>query len=185
MRNHADRGGATLAGTVERNDFQVRFAVHAFQVVFSLLCLVIFCCSHDLSSQNQGEKLQMYGKWKIVKYVFGDGMFSMDEQKAQAWIGKVATYSPKVAMFDEYRCQSPFYKVSVENADDYLEAQFRTNPKSIGITQERVEIIEVYCGHEDNSWIAPGSLFIKLETKKALTVWNGVFFLLEKLPEKN
>jgi hypothetical protein len=165
-------------GTCTKARKHIRHPSSLFQIVAGAFYLLFACCSQSHHSPNTVDKLPMFGKWKIVKFEFGNGISAMDDQEAKTWLGKIAEYDSALAKFDADQCQRPSYKASIKNAEEYFYDEFATAAKTLGLAQERVEIIEIFCG--ENAWDSPSRLLIKLNDDKAFMVSDGVFFLLEK-----
>ena len=80
------------------------------------------------------------------------------------------------AQHHQIECQNPVYKTERIDSDKFR-FLYRASFHELGIQGETVEIIEIGC---PGNWIAPGSEIIKVNNDQIYTLWDGVFFLLEK-----
>ncbi len=117
----------------------------------------------------------IYGTWVVVDSKFV-GISAMDLEEAKTWYGNKAIYSKNRASFRDDECSKPVYKTEICDKDDF-HFRFRASFQELGLEGEKVEIIVIGC---PDNWIAPGSLIIKVNNDHVYTIWDGVFFLLEK-----
>lgn len=115
------------------------------------------------------------GDWKTVDIDYGS-IYSMTEAQARNWMGKKASYKPDLVSFDWANCASPHYVVEVLTDNDFG-SNYRMDPAKLGITSERIEILNVGCPRR---WAAPGSTLIKVSENTAYTLWDGAYLKLEK-----
>jgi hypothetical protein len=118
----------------------------------------------------------IFGAWRVVSYRFGDGP-SVGEREARVLLGKSATYGLRHAGFAAEACLSPAY-VTTRMTEEQFYRAFRTSLRSIGISAGSAEVVEVSC--QGRHWTSPGSLVIRLRGGRMLTVWDGVYFVLER-----
>ncbi len=111
------------------------------------------------------------GKWQITRYAFAP-VAAMNKTQADTWLNKTADITANSITFDGKACMvSPFKRSSV-SANDYLLAEFKTPPASIGITQEKFDLIQAGCAG------SPFNQFIQLNATTLVAFWDGAFFFL-------
>ena len=116
-----------------------------------------------------------FGEWKVTGFKFAP-VSAMDERTARAWTGAVASYSESSVNFMNEVCNKPVYKiVNMKEGDFY--SDYRLTFKMLGIKDAGVTIIEVGC---PSAWVAAGATLIRVNNNVAYTLWDGVFFKLEK-----
>lgn len=115
------------------------------------------------------------GTWVVTGHAM-PGISAMSTEEADAWLGKVATYTASRASFAGEFCELPRYESSVVQAEVFL-TDFRVPPESLGLGQETIDLVRVHC--RDSEWVAPGAVLFMLDDSRALTVWDGVFFSLQ------
>ncbi len=105
------------------------------------------------------------------------GICAMSNAEAGRWRGKVARYTPSVARFGSDSCTTPTYASSRLTGRAFMN-DFLTSLKSIGITADSVDVIEIGC---HGRWTNPGAFLIIKDRGHILTVWDGVFFEMVRL----
>ncbi|MEN8374811.1 MAG: hypothetical protein ABFS34_05125 [Gemmatimonadota bacterium] len=145
------RGESSLAGAVSPGDFD-RPAGHAH--------------------------VDLMGDWTIVAHRFA-GPTSMPEEQARSWHGSTIRLAEREAVALENRCSEPAYSTHLVPTATYA-ARFRRWPPdfSLPVIAGRVEVMNVTC--EGRAWDAPGASLTRVGDEGAFTVWEGVFFELER-----
>jgi hypothetical protein len=116
------------------------------------------------------------GNWRVVGYKFMP-ISAMSNDKARIWLDRRAVYNATTAQFFTEKCPDATYVTKKVSADDFVR-DYRLKPSDLGIAAGPVEIIEVKCaGHP---FAAPGGILIKRADGRMLTLWDGVFFILQK-----
>jgi hypothetical protein len=132
--------------------------------------LLLICAAPPLLFA-QGPTSTIYGSWRVVSSRC-PGVCAMSTAESARWRGKMARYSASVARFEADSCATPSYASRTLTDRDFI-GGFRTSLKSIGITADSVEVIEIGCR---GTWTVPGSFLIIKDRTHMLTVWDGVFF---------
>lgn len=135
--------------------------------------LLIISC---LASCSAPESEWYIGVWQVTDAKF-PGVSAMGMEEAEEWFGDEATYSNNKVTFRDESCAHPEFQVTSSNAAEFY-ANFRARFQDLEITGESVEILEVVCS---GNWVAPGALLIRATDNTAYTLWDGVFFKLEKI----
>jgi len=128
------------------------------------------------SSFPSVESDSVFGSWRVVAYRFGDGP-SVGEREARTLLGAAANYGRRRAGFGAEVCSSPSYETT-RVAEEQFFREYRTSLRSIGIGAGSAEVVEVRC--RGQHWASPGSLLIRLRGGRMLTLWDGVYFVLER-----
>lgn len=120
------------------------------------------------------------GWWRIV----GDsapGVSAMTADERMAWRGREAQYTDSVARLGAVSCASPDYLTRTVPADSLLDAGYRLRPGALGLPiGGTVTVTEVSCRHAE--WREAGATLYWLTSSRIYTVWDGVFFVLERRP---
>ena len=139
--------------------------------LFSLLVMASVP-SQEISSSA----MDVYGDWEIVAHR-ALGISAMSSEEAKQWVGGKASYSDSMATFTDESCDSPSYHWSWITAEQFFRS-FRVSPETLGIKATSIGIVNVLCQGED--WFAPGSVLIKKNQDTFFTIWDGIFFELER-----
>jgi hypothetical protein len=122
-----------------------------------------------------GPESAAFGKWRVVGHL-EPGIAAMSPEQAQTWLGTAAVYSRSAARFGRERCTTPAYVVSHLDVGTFME-QFRLRPTDIGIHSQPVTVITIQC---NGPWVAPGAIIVVSGPDRILTLWDGVFFELQR-----
>ncbi len=116
------------------------------------------------------------GDWKVTDAKF-PGTSAMDMDEAKVWFGSVATYTKEKVTFRNEICKNPVFKVESLTEYQFL-LLYRATFDELRIDGDVVEILDVGC---PSDWIAAGSILIKANTSFGYTLWDGVFFKINKM----
>lgn len=122
-----------------------------------------------------GVPVSIFGTWEVTAYRFGDGI-SVGEDQAKVNVGKRVTYSANRSDSDS-SCDTPTYSPGRTTDQDFLE-NYRTSLASVGLKGNAVETVTVRCAGSD--WTEFGSTVFRVSDREALTVWDGVYYTLER-----
>ncbi|MCS4308584.1 hypothetical protein M2404_002941 [Rheinheimera pacifica] len=134
-----------------------------------LLMLFLLSCASDSTIWYQGQ-------WQVTEAKF-PGVSAMGMEDAKAWFGTKATYTDTKVSFAEAVCDKPQFTLTTLTEGEFY-ALYRARFEQLEITTEATEVLTVGC---PSDWLAPGAVLIKVTNNKAYTVWDGVFFKLDKL----
>ncbi|CAM3555279.1 hypothetical protein [Deinococcus frigens] len=122
-----------------------------------------------------GAPVRIFGTWEVTAYRFGDGI-SVGENGARPNVGRILTYSANRAVSNE-TCAAPTYSLGRATAQAFLE-DYRTSLTSVGIRGNAVDTVTVRCA--GNDWTEFGATVFRVSVREALTVWDGVYYVLER-----
>ncbi len=128
------------------------------------------------SQKISSSAVDVYGDWEIVAHR-ALGISAMSSEEAKQWVGGKASYSDSMATFIDESCDSPSYHWSSITTEQFSQS-FRVSPETLGIKATSIGIVNVLCQGED--WFAPGSILIKKNQDTFFTIWDGIFFELER-----
>lgn len=116
------------------------------------------------------------GTWKVTAYRFGDGV-SVGDDQAKIWLGKTVTYAPNSAVSGKDSCKAVKYSPKRLNQQAFLE-EYRTSLKSVGLSGSSTLTTSVMCNKQ--MWTAFGSTVLNKSGNQLLTIWDGVYFVLQR-----
>ena len=99
----------------------------------------------------------------------------MTPEAAADWVGKTAEYSRTRARFGTEECSEPTYAEATLAAPAFA-AEFGVSVEALGL-EAPVTTITVGCRGE---WTVPGSQLLVRGSDRMFTLWDGVFFELER-----
>lgn|SRR5690606_34503708 len=134
-----------------------------------LLIFLLFSCS---ANENEW----YLGAWKVSDAKF-PGISAMGMEEAKVWFGSEAIYTKTKVAFRDETCDSPEFKMTSLTEAEFF-SSYRATFKQLEIEGESVEILQVGC---PANWIAPGSTLIKANSNFGYTLWDGVFFKVDKV----
>ena len=123
------------------------------------------------------EPLPQYhlGNWRVTGHQ-ASGISAMDPDTAAAWVGRIAEYSSTRARFGAEECVEPTYAITTFGAEGFA-AEFGVSPDTLGLAAP-VTIVTVGCRGE---WTVPGNRLIVKNRDRLFTLWDGVFFELDRV----
>lgn len=134
-----------------------------------LLTLFLLSCSAD-------NREWYLGVWKVSDAKF-PGISAMGMEEAKVWFGSEASYTKAKVAFRGETCESPEFTLTSLTEDEFF-SSYRARFTALGIEGESVEILHVGC---PSDWIAPGATLIKVNSNIGYTLWDGVFFKVDKI----
>lgn len=139
------------------------------------ICCAASVCAGLLYGCVHLSPIPVEGTWIITDATFSP-VSAMDHSEAQQWYGKSYQYYNDLAKLDQQACQSPSYSTTTIDASEFS-SLYKTTMEEVGINQRSLESVSVTCDGDD---LLPGQLVLKLSETAAVTVWDGVFFHLER-----
>ncbi|HEX2201982.1 MAG TPA: hypothetical protein VHG91_01735 [Longimicrobium sp.] len=127
------------------------------------------------SSPGAGPGSEVEGTWRVAGRQ-APGVSAMTEGESEAMVGRTAEYTASVARVGSDACQLPVYRRETVAAGEFQKA-FRVPPAAVGLP-DPVTLVRVHCGGAE--WSSPGALLMVAGPGRLLTVWDGVFFRLER-----
>lgn len=115
------------------------------------------------------------GDWRVIWFT-APGISALAPTEAARWIGTVATYDKRRAAFGAESCATPSYATRTMAPDEFAK-EYRVRPADLGLQGDAVTLITVTC---PSAWTNRGSLLIVKSADVMLTMWDGVFFELER-----
>ncbi|HUG00747.1 MAG TPA: hypothetical protein VML95_02665 [Longimicrobiales bacterium] len=118
------------------------------------------------------------GVWTVAGHWRAD-VSALAEEEAEAWRGRSLRLVDWEALVPGNRCAQPAYRTESLSAEAFV-SRFDSWPADLilPVTDGRVEVMTVTCDGSD--WVAPGATMIRVDADRALTVWDGVFFALDR-----
>lgn len=116
------------------------------------------------------------GVWKVTDAKF-PGISAMGIGEAKSWFGSEGIYTKGKVTFRDETCDNPKYRIETLTEDGFY-SSYRATFQELGIEGKSVEILEVGC---PSDWVAAGSTIIRANRKFGYTLWDGVFFKIEKI----
>ena len=147
-----------------------------------ILIALISACSIDNMelSENivapKNTNLPIEGRYIIEDYKLS-AVSGMDEEEAMTYIGKEAIFSEEMVSLGELYCYEPNFKIKNVKTNEYLIYQYKTNPETLNIEIEEIQIVSI-SGAEQFF-----NDFIKLSEDNILVNIDGVFFYLRKMTD--
>lgn len=135
------------------------------------------------TSSEQLQDIAVFGKWKVVKFV-GGAFAEISETEAKTFIGEKIRLDSETATFFSESCKSPRYRTRVADTEEHFYYQFRTYPKTLGITSKEIKIIEIYCSVSEGENLEEEYPEFTLEVfneKTLIYFTQGYFFYLNKV----
>lgn len=147
-----------------------------------VLTAFISACSLDnmeLSkniSAPENTNLPIEGRYIIEGYKFST-VSAMSEEEAEAYIGREVVFHEDVVSIGDVYCYEPNFKIKNVKTNEYLIYQYKTNPETLNIEKEEIQIVSI-SGAEQFF-----NDFIKVSEDNILVNIDGVFFYLRKTSE--
>jgi uncharacterized membrane protein len=122
------------------------------------------------------EPLPQYhlGKWRVTAHQ-APGISAMNPDTAAVWVGRTAEYTSTRAVFGPDECTEPNYAIT-SLATSGFAAEFGVLPEALGLAAP-VTVVTVGCRGD---WTVPGNRLIVKGPDRLFTLWDGVFFELER-----
>lgn len=132
----------------------------------------MFMLASILGCSNKTDSF--FGEWRVKKPIAYCPIYGMDDKTINSYIGKKAIYKLDAARFDNEICNNPQYKKEIVSNEDFF-VGFHIEIKNLGISSDTIKVIEI------KGWTNPGSYLIIKNKNSLITVWDGVFFELERI----
>jgi hypothetical protein len=142
----------------------------------ALAAIMIFLLAYELQAAEVPREIQ--GTWVVTSFHLG-GMSALSNEAAKSWLGRTMTIGQRCVSLGG-KVVRPFRIYSTKyDSDTYFRQAFRTEPSQVGYKAPKVReyvIVEA----EEKPWLEPGGTIVVINKEKALTVWDGVFFVLTR-----
>jgi len=136
-----------------------------------LIFLIVFFSLTSSYSQN------IFGAWEVYRFKPGE-ISAITDKEAKAYVGrKIFLESNYVKAFGD-TCKHALYNARKAKANEFLYYNYRTSARTLGITSENVDVIEVHCGKVRK---IPEHAFLLTEEKDLIISKDGYFFWLKKI----
>lgn len=150
-------------------------------LIIILLALTAGCTVQNVEEVNVDKPVLKYtilkGKWTVTKCIFTDESY-VDNFKFKDLIGKEVGFSKDYAIVLSQYVKNPKYKYRKLNAKEHLFRQYNIENSKVGITEETVDVIEVYNNDEFFMEV------LKLSKNEALIYFRGFFIQINRIDEK-
>lgn len=120
------------------------------------------------------------GVWSITDYRM-PGVPASPGVRAADFVGQRLSFSEGAIDAANQVCHSPGYAIRTADTAELFRVEYRLAepPADIGALPDSVEVVEASCPGWSS---ALGSRLIVLDDMRALALWEGIFFLLERSP---
>ncbi|MDH5380244.1 MAG: hypothetical protein OEW75_05290 [Cyclobacteriaceae bacterium] len=156
-------------------------------VILILINFINLGCKRSNKINVQEEKIicgkdsfSIFGKWKVVD--FKSGIVSVAPDRAKDFIGRYITIKKDTAILLNMVCYDKIqYKIRTVNAEEYINFSYNISPIKLGIDENEICILEIYC--------AKGEIDIEYKESfddiiiykdQLIDSWDGHFFYLER-----
>lgn len=111
--------------------------------LLSSLALVLSLASAAVC-QAADTNADIYGTWKIKKFVGAADVSALSQQEVEQLIGKPVSISPQQFVFNGQTCKHPSYARSTDDALAYFEREWRADANELHFGKQ-VTIVETDC----------------------------------------
>jgi hypothetical protein len=158
------------------------------RLIYLVPCLVVAACPapRERGARDRTDDTlpraapigDVYGTWTVTGFRI-PGISAMTAEEAGTWTGRTIELSPQSAATGAESCATPAYETITAPADSLLSIDYRIGPAALGLRPGgTIEVTRVSCSGSD--WPSPGGLLLHTGADRAFTVWDGVFFELER-----
>ena len=130
--------------------------------------------SAAITSCAVSEPASVEGTWVITDSV-SPGFSAMQPEEAKTWLGKSFQYSADNVILGQTQCGPAKWDEKKLSEKDFQQ-EYRVSFEQLGIVANKISRFEVDC-HGEN---VPGQSVLVAARDRAFTVWDGVFFQMEK-----
>jgi hypothetical protein len=123
------------------------------------------------------EASSIFGEWAVTGVIGATSISAMSAEDQASWIGTQASYMENRAAFGSEAMDAPTYEPFVLSHAEFLR-EYNVSPETLGWESDFVTGVRIM------NWLAPGSLLFLYEDS-LVTLWDGVFFELERVPERS
>lgn len=115
------------------------------------------------------------GTWVITEAIV-PGQSSLSAEEADAWLGQSFHYGTENLTLGRTSCASAHYEETKTSAAEFKQ-HYDTELKALNIYDDSIQSISVSC---DGQSPMPGQTILLSASGHTYTVWDGVFFKMEK-----
>lgn len=130
--------------------------------------------SAAITSCAVSEPASVEGTWVITSTVT-PGISAMQPAEANTWLGRSFQYSTDSVILGQTQCGEGKWSEKKLTEQDFQQ-EYRVSFDQLGIVANKISRFEVDC-HGEN---VPGQSVLIATKDRAFTVWDGVFFQMEK-----
>jgi hypothetical protein len=124
------------------------------------------------ASENRAGGVSMRVLWTVSGYVVGK-LSAWGEQEARALLFKPLDIKDNEIIFNNRVCKGVTFRRETVNTADYLATVWQVTPQTLGIDDEKMQVIKTNCD-------IPGfQEYMRLSDSRLLVPINGVFFVFE------
>ena len=105
----------------------------------------------------------------------------MTEAQATSYTGHTIEYAAQQAIAGADTCHGATYHYRDAPTDSLLNFEYRVTSKSLGLPDpgaRKIGVTRVSCAGQD--WTSPGGTLLWIGAQRAFTVWDGVFFEMQR-----
>lgn len=130
------------------------------------------------ASSNKSSK-SYFGTWVVSKKIATTPVYAMSEDKIKEYIGKELYLSEKKVSFDKENLVNPTFEETTLSDSDFA-SENKTSLKNIGINSPSIKKVDVIQNANSNWTSFFGNSFYVKDANTLITLWDGVFFELNK-----
>jgi len=124
------------------------------------------------AAENRAGGVSIRVLWTVSGYVFGEAS-DMDEQEAKAFLFKPLDIKETEIIFNNQVCKGVTFQRETVNTAEYLEAVWQISPQTLGIDEQKMQVIKTNCD-------IPGfKEYMRLSDRRLIVPIKGVFFFFE------
>ncbi len=138
-----------------------------FGVLFLTACAAITSCAVK-------EPASVEGTWVITSSV-APGISAMEPEDTKTMLGQSFQYSTDNVVLGQTQCgQTKWHEKKLSEKDFQIE--YKVSFAQLGIVANKISRFDIEC-HGEN---VPGQSVLVASKERAFTLWDGVFFQMEK-----
>jgi hypothetical protein len=119
------------------------------------------------------------GTWVVSKKIATTPVYAMSEDKIKSYIGKELYLTEKKVSFDKENLVNPTFEETTLSDSDFI-SENKVSLKTIGISLPSVKKVDVIQNVNSNWTSFFGNTFYVKDNNTLITLWDGVFFELNK-----
>ena len=162
------------------NRFSCAKSVSHLTVVQSIkviLKTVIFLWAIQFASAGE---LPIEGKWKVIDYICSH-VSALTVEVAEEKYKKEFMISSKIISFNSSSVTNPRVALETYTEEEFWRV-FMMGPEYFGTTIDDLKVYRI-SNSDGSDWDAPGSLIIQTEKNRIVTLWDGLYFVFERMEE--
>ncbi|MDE3211937.1 MAG: hypothetical protein KGM98_01785, partial [Bacteroidota bacterium] len=115
----------------------------------------------------------------------GGFISAITDQDAKKYIGLIITLKPGLVAINRDTCMHPYFKISVQNSNDFFYANDRIDKSILKINRDSINAVEIGCKDHPkySSENSPNFLYNLIVINNNLMIINikGIYFYLKRV----